>query len=477
MSIYSISSIFASLLNIVVCSISIYSRKTKSHYALAGITFLISIWTLFPFLTSLSHNPQIQLQITQFIYFAAAQVPFSFLFLTLSILHPQKFEKKGALLICFIIGIVFSFLSFNKSFIEGIGENGGARFVLPGPLYPGFVAYFGIICGIAFYELIREYSQSSGLKRNQIKYFFAGFIFAYIGGGIHFITAYSQQEPFPHDFLVALFALILGYAILRFKLMEFDLLIRWGLAYGVVAVISGAFFFLVIYSTSGLFKSGIPGLPYWIGCFALLMVYDPLKRKIIYFVDQYVFQSPDFRAILEDISRILRSSEKVETLADQMTQKIKEIWKVDHAGVVLWDATSSQFKPYPRETFEKIGVQGEDVNLFHSDFLIRTLESERRLFHYGIVLDDEVDMYGTRSSAGERATFNKILRTMKKLGAAACVPITIGEQLMGFIVLGPKKSGALYNREDKKFLSHVGKLISEQINHLIYSPHNKPATA
>ena len=86
-------------------------------------------------------------------------------------------------------------------------------------------------------------------------------------------------------------------------------------------------------------------------------------------------------------------------------------------------------------------------------------------------------MYGTRSSAGERATFNKILRTMKKLGAAACVPITIGEQLMGFIVLGPKKSGALYNREDKKFLSHVGKLISEQINHLIYSPHNKPATA
>jgi hypothetical protein len=55
---------------------------------------------------------------------------------------------------------------------------------------------------------------------------------------------------------------------------------------------------------------------------------------------------------------------------------------------------------------------------------------------------------------------------MRWLGAAACVPIMAKQDLCGILVLGPKKNQAIYNEEDKKFLSHVAEMISSPIHTL-----------
>jgi uncharacterized protein YigA (DUF484 family) len=45
----------------------------------------------------------------------------------------------------------------------------------------------------------------------------------------------------------------------------------------------------------------------------------------------------------------------------------------------------------------------------------------------------------------------------------------LNEELIGFIVLGPKKNQAYYNDEDKKFLSHVAEIVSNTIKDIILS--------
>jgi len=376
--------------------------------------------------------------------------------------------------------IFFAVITFTPLLIKDV-ETKGSFVEIPGPLYPLFVIYFlswlfyGLVC------MFKTYRASEGFKRNQFKYFFFALIIAFIAAINYFLWIFFPQVPEVFHCIEIVYVFVVAYAVIRFRLMDFDLLVRWGLAYAAVVAISAGIFlgamYLTNYLTEIFFKGINPGLPYWIGGSALLLTFEPLRKRTIGFVDHYIFQCPDFKSILEKISEILKTSEDVNILSTEMTKTVKEIWKVDHAGVVFWDRNSSQFKLYPRENFEKLGLKEEEFSLATSDFLIRTLESERRLFQYGIVLDDEVDVYGNRSGSGERATFMKIRRTMKKLGAAACVPINIKEQLIGFIVLGPKKSGALYNREDKKFLSHVGNLISDQINRLIYAPQAGPSAA
>jgi GAF domain-containing protein len=57
---------------------------------------------------------------------------------------------------------------------------------------------------------------------------------------------------------------------------------------------------------------------------------------------------------------------------------------------------------------------------------------------------------------------------MHWLGAAACVPLMDKDRLIGFLVLGNKKSGGAYSREDKKFLSHVSEIVSSATSHILY---------
>jgi hypothetical protein len=147
----------------------------------------------------------------------------------------------------------------------------------------------------------------------------------------------------------------------------------------------------------------------------------------------------------------------------------KTIWHVDHAGFLIWNGATSSFELFPTGAFDNQIIAANKEIIGRADFLVKTLETERRLFPYGIAVDDELLTLVSRSSPGERATFQKIRRTMRWLGAAVCVPLMLNDDLVGFFVLGPKKNRMIYNDEDKKFLAHVAELVSDTIKGIILS--------
>jgi signal transduction histidine kinase len=78
------------------------------------------------------------------------------------------------------------------------------------------------------------YIHSSGSRKNQLKYFLIAFASAHVAAFLHFSAAYIQAEPFPHDFLLILFAALISYAIVRYRLMDITVVIHKGLAYGLL---------------------------------------------------------------------------------------------------------------------------------------------------------------------------------------------------------------------------------------------------
>ncbi len=340
--------------------------------------------------------------------------------------------------------------------------------VIPGKLYFLFVIYTVSWATFGLYRLYKSYLVSEDLKRNQIKYFFFAISIALIAAVNFFICMFVPAFP-PVYYIVEIFyALVVAYSVVRYRLMDFNLLIRWGVAYGGLALACGTLFGSMVYSMEKMrLNFEIPGLPTLFGTLVLVAIYDPLKNRTIKFIDKFIFQSPDMRLILEGFEESINQTMNFESLTNFIAQRLKSIWPVEIAGVAVWNSLRNEFEQYPKNEFEHQIIQSIGRSITPSDFLVRTLESERRLFQYGIISEDELTLLGSRSSPGERITFWKMRRTMRWLGAAICAPIMNGEHLLGFIVLGKKKQGAFFNGEDRKFLAHLSELVAGPTKKLI----------
>jgi hypothetical protein len=472
MTIYAWSSLLASILCVVVGTVAVVNRKSPSRFQLFQTTYLVGFWSLFPFATTIISESHKQLIIARIAYVVAAPAPYAFMHLTLAVLGAE-ITRGERIMLWFGRGmsLVFAALALHPLYIQGVGVEHGARFIVPGPLFPAYIAYFLFICTWSFWRMSLEYVRSSGLKRNQIKYFFGSFAVAYIGGGIHFLAAYLGREIFPHDALVALFTIIIGYAILRFRLMDFNLIIRLALAHFVflLILVLGALPLIALTEWAGShFLKWQRGFTTVVIVSTSVLVFESLRKRVTRFVDLFIFRSQDFKAILGGFEEVLSNRDGIENFANALATKLMQVYGTDHAGLAVWDYQMSSYRLLPTETFVQKPISRYHETLVKTDFLMRTLETERRLFWHGIVVEDEITELGNRAFPGERTTFWKIRRTMRWLGAHICVPVMIDNDLSAVIVLGRKRTESVYNREDKRFLTHLAELTSNALKEFAF---------
>lgn len=378
-------------------------------------------------------------------------------------------KRRFWILTGFSIAFLFGLVNFTHSFIS----DGATKY------FWGFFPRWKIIHSIPFFLFWFGYSlasfitlkkaikeSASGSEINKIKFVILAFSIAYIGS-IDYLATFGI-EFYPLGFIPIFFLVsIIFYAIVKHRLMDFDLIMRWGLAYGTSFFLIGVLFFFGVFIIERFINQymnigkGLPSLT--AACIAVL-VFEPLRKKIVKWVDRIIFKSPDFQYILSGIQKELRNPGNLETITNGLIQQFKKIWNVNHAGLLVWNFSKSQYELFPKEAFHGQIIDRINEKILKGDFLIRTLESERRLFKYGIVVEEELTALGNKTFKGERTTFWKIRRTMRWIGASVCVPLMWGDYLIGLIVLGSKKNNALYNNEDKKFLSHVSLMISEVFN-------------
>jgi len=399
--------------------------------------------------------------------FAILLVPLFFLLL-IEISKPTNESLKVPSVL--VGGIVFFSLATFSPYLIAHVEVEPKFSETPGILYPLFIVYFLSWSCFGLIRLYKAFRASEGFKRNQLKFFFLALVIAFFAAVNFFLATLVPSVPPLYYLIEILYLTVIAYAVIRFRLMDFDLLVRWGLARAAVILACGVVFFSIMWLSNLLatYFEFWPGSAYLAGALIMVLVYEGINIQISSFIDRFIFQSPDYKILLDSVRVALAESKSPDALAQNITSKLKAIYKVDHAGIVLWFPEESRFEPMPAAEFDTLGIRRLNIPITLGDFLIKTLETERRLFPFGIVLESEVTNLGRRAFAGERITFWKIRRTMHWLGAAACIPLMNKDRLMGFLVLGNKKSGGLYSGEDKKFLSHVSEIVSGATCNLLY---------
>ena len=233
MNIYSFVSLIATISCLFV-GLFVYLKDKNNlvNRSFGLITLTGGIWTAFPFLTSLPEDEALALVLARAIYVFAAFVPATFYYFIIALLHLENdSQEKIKLGLVLIISTIFAILSFSPGFIEGIARYQPFFTVNPGRFYDAFMAFFVVVFGYSAYKCFNAYLESSGLRRNQLKYILASSAIAYAAGVMHFLGAYFRVEPFPHDFLLIIYASVISYAIVKHRLMDITVVFRKGLAY------------------------------------------------------------------------------------------------------------------------------------------------------------------------------------------------------------------------------------------------------
>ena len=306
---------------------------------------------------------------------------------------------------------------FTNYFLTGTYKYFWGTYSKAGPLHPLYlIIFFSIFLRVLFilFSKYREYEKSTSIEATRIKYLLIA-ILAGLLGAIDYLPKYGIEiYPFGFAFEILL-AAIIAYTIIKYRLMDIEVVIRKGLVYSSLITLISVIYLLTILLLERIFQGviGYKSLPLTIAAACVIAIlFQPLKNKIQYFVDKHFFRGTqgeivrENKRLMEEIRRTERLR-SVGTLAAGMAHEIKnplsaiktfaeylpvkyedktfrekfhsiitkEVDKINHIVSQLLDFS----KPSPltiKETDIHILID-ETVNLLNNDLLRRKIELKR----------------------------------------------------------------------------------------------------
>ncbi len=186
-----------------------------------------------------------------------------------------------------------------------------------------------------------------------------------------------------------------------------------------------------------------------ISIFLLVLSYESMRTFLIDATDKFLFQKKyDYRKLLKDAATGIAQIESLNYLLCLVVHFITMRVRIKNAAIFTRDLEQHQFRlayrrGYPQGKFR-------ESNLFPDNALIRFLQDEKE--HIEMEQVKDYIQHGRRTSKDKGSSyqhdFSEIKRQMEELGATCCIPSFLGRELRNILVLGKKKSGGHYSRED-----------------------------
>ena len=341
-------------------------------------------------------------------------------------------------------------LSFTSLIVTGVRTRMMFRFwPEPGVLYPAYLGLFFSFLIRSWYLLYQEYRQSSFLRRNQLRYVLAYTVLGFAGGATNFLLWYNISLPPVGNILVGVYMVGVGYAVVRFRLMEFDLLVArivtYGLLIGLLAALVPGLIEVISRVVPGGIERGdsvvlfLVSLVVTAGLFRLI---PSIRRRVDAALEQRVLgdRLPDRGQLRSLISRI-SSAEDEAALHQAVVAGVGDA--LDVAKVSIYTRTEFETNFTRRATSPN--WTGSALQFADDSPVAKALQGSGRSL---LVAETEHD------AAGElRAHFVELRRVQ---GIELVVPVIGDTFFYGFIVFGPRMGHALYTGVDVSLLEAIG---------------------
>ncbi|MEW5959246.1 MAG: GAF domain-containing protein, partial [Chloroflexota bacterium] len=290
--------------------------------------------------------------------------------------------------------------------------------------------------------------------RQQITVILWGSVIAF-GPGAIWITAKALGlgVPFAWSIFIAIFTpliffpLMIAYAILRYRLLDLDLVFSRGVTYSLLIALVMAAYFLVVGLLAALFRdSALYQNPFLLAIFilALVLLLEPLKDRLQTIINR-LFQVEQFdsRQLLQLYGRALTMSPlEANEILKLLLSHTSEALAPEQALVFLREPT---YNSYTIRHHHQLGANGSatvEVQFGEHDDLVKWLASTHDIL--------QLSPGGVPQPQGIKP---EELARLHMLDISLCVPLLGSDYLLGWLALGPKKSGYPYIRSDLTFLA------------------------
>lgn len=207
----------------------------------------------------------------------------------------------------------------------------------------GYLAFYYVLAAAIFWSRYRL--AAAGLERQQLKWLTRGTILAVLPFTILYAIPYMADLAVPGALTriaglsLVFVPLTFSWAIVRYRLMDVDLIFKRGVTYTLATAALVGVYFSIVAITAEMVHTRLPNLRVW-GLVAAVtitgIVFDPLKRVIQARVDRVFDQKRfDYRETLVNFGRGLSSLTDLRTLIDTVVERIPRTLLVTRVAIFL----------------------------------------------------------------------------------------------------------------------------------------------
>jgi len=400
------------------------------------LNFNVGIWSLAIFLKELFGDPNLGLFMVRVVYGAAIFIPAIF-FHFINVITGENNKKR--ILFCYIISLTFLMFDFTPLLIKDVRPILSFKhYGIPGILFPIFFISFILIIGYAHFILIRYFRHSHGQTRNQIKYLLLATVIGFLGGGTTFLPNFSL-EIFPFGFyLVAVYVFIVSYSIVKYRLMDINIVIKKGTTYVLLLLFLFVPSFILILVCQRLFFGKIDYIFTLITLLLLIslaIIFHKIKPGTEKTIEQILFKDKyNYRETLANFSKALVSILDLNSLSKRIIDTITHTMGVEKASLFILNEEKGGFELFESKN---VSISSSGLILYKDDSLPSYLQSIK-----DIIIREEL------LKGDNVPEFQKVVSQMNKIEAQLTIPLIFKEKLIGMINLGYKFNKEIYSHED-----------------------------
>jgi len=321
----------------------------------------------------------------------------------------------------------------------------------------GFLGLCFLCAGIVFYLSFRR--SRSGVLRQQLKWLTGGTL----AGSLPFSLLYIL--PFAFDaatkswmqftaLSLVLIPLCFGYAIIRYRLMDVDIIFKRGLAYTAATAAVAAIYFALVALIAQIFPLQSSGpVTGMIAIVVAAFLFQPFREGIQARLDRFFYRDRlDYRRTLIEFGSTLTNEVRLEPMLGSVMDRVSQTLLVDRLAIFVED----QQNPGAMRLARSMGVRlSEPLNL---DFIAPT----RPEFARGPIFFE--------SPRSARDVSESVSRTLEQLDLNYFIPCRIREHTVAVLGLGKTVEGDFLSSDDVELVQTIAGYVAIALdNSQLYS--------
>lgn len=283
----------------------------------------------------------------------------------------------------------------------------------------------------------------SPLMRQQMKWVTRGTLLSVAPFTLFYVIPYLNGSAPTLAMKISVLSLVFlpltfGYAIVRYRLMDVDLIFKRGMAYTLAAGSIAGMYFAFVGMTAELFHKNFPsagpaGLIAAIVVTALL--FDPFKNYITDRLDKIFYRKRyDYRKTLIEFGRDLNSETDLDRLLSMVIDRLSRTLDVDR--IAIFTATDQEF----RESF----VLAKSFGIAQTTGLELSFLNDRPEYESGHLFFDNTHQAVRETEAAQA--------TIGRLDLNYYIPCTVMARTIAVLGIGKTSEGDFLSSEDVELL-------------------------